>query len=57
MEPGHIGGQGKGPRCSAVAGGAVAEKADKRSEGSEATRRDAEACFDIGPDGDLVGVV
>jgi hypothetical protein len=57
METGDITGKGKGPRRSAVARGAVAEKADEGSEGCQATRCDAEACFDVGPDGDLESVV
>ena len=57
METGDITGKGKGPRSSAMARGAVAEKADEGSEGCEATCSDAEASFDVGPDGDLVSVV
>jgi hypothetical protein len=57
MKTGDITGKGKGPRRSAVARGAVAEKADEGSEGCKTTRSDAEACFDVGPDGDLVSVV
>lgn len=51
---------GQGERAWGVtgaSGGPVAKKADEGTEGCETAGCDADACFDIGPDGDLVGII
>lgn len=58
MEVGDIVREGVRASCTAGAWGrTVTEEADERAEGCEGAGSDANAGFDIRPDGDLVGIV